>query len=182
MTGAGNRLKAPGKSKPGGVPGFPPPALSYYLFPTTYYLPKKAPDPRLQASGGGKPAGIPGSQSPGSHLPPCPTPYSLLPTTFFFPSPSLPHPRIKNAVHPASNRNNQAHKTNGSSQVILVHASLARLWLLPSRPDQVHGATLQRAQLSTPPAKRGNRLQRPSEGVQSRYSGLRVRPKASGHR
>jgi len=55
-------------------------------------------------------------------------------------------------------------RQGSSSQVILMHASQARLWLLPSRPDQVHGATLQRAQLSTLPARRVDQSRQPSAG------------------
>jgi len=55
-------------------------------------------------------------------------------------------------------------RQGSSSQVILMHASQARLWLLPSRPDQVRGATLQRAQPSTLPARRVDQSRQPSAG------------------
>jgi len=45
-------------------------------------------------------------------------------------------------------------RRNGSSRALLRHPTQTRLWLLPSGPDQVHGASLQRTRPSTPPAER----------------------------
>jgi len=62
---------------------------------------------------------------------------------------------IKNAVPPP--RRTAASgpvRQNSSSQATLRHTLQARLWLLPSGPDQVHGAALQRTQLSSPSAGR----------------------------
>ena len=52
--------------------------------------------------------------------------------------------------------------SDSSSQAALRHTSQSRLWLLPSGPDQVHGATLQRTQPSTPPARQNRCHTEPS--------------------
>ena len=54
-----------------------------------------------------------------------------------------------------------------------------RLWLLPSGPDQVRGATPRRTRSSTPPGENSPQDTSPPAGIQPRYSGLRVQGTAS---
>jgi len=66
-----------------------------------------------------------------------------------------------------------------SDPVDLRHPKQFHLWLLPSGPDQVHGASPRRTRSSTPSDKGSPRDRSPRAGIQPRCSGLRVQGTAS---
>ena len=66
-----------------------------------------------------------------------------------------------------------------SDPVDLRHPKQFHLWLLPSGPDQVHGASPRRTRSSTPSDKGSPHDRSPRAGIQPRCSGLRVQGTAS---